>query len=122
MIPDFNDFHIAIGFAIGYGTPASVEEIISYIIENFDIEYESELMKTDQERARIYECIIRHMLEIMAAIKEVEISPDGKYVTMNKKGAKNIENHDEEIAKRLQIIFRKNVYKRIAYADPDKTE
>jgi hypothetical protein len=51
------------------------------------------------------------MLEIMAAIKEVEISPDGKYVTMNKKGAKNIENHDEEIGKRLQIIFRKNAHK-----------
>ena len=51
------------------------------------------------------------MLEIMAAINEVEISPDGKYVTMNKKGAKNIENHDEEIGKRLQIIFRKNAHK-----------
>lgn len=111
MIPDFNNFHIAIGFNVGYGTPVSVEELITYIIENFDIEYESEAIRTDQERTRVYECIIRHMLEIMAAIKEVEISPDGKYVTMNKKGAKNIENHDEEIGKRLQIIFRKNAHK-----------
>ena len=114
MIPDFNDFHIAIGFTVGYGTPVSVEELITYIIENFDIEYESEAIRTDQERTRVYECIIRHMLEIMAAIKEVDISPDGKYVTMNKKGAKNIENHDEEIGKRLQIIFRKNAHKRPA--------
>lgn len=38
MIPDFNDFHIAIGFTVGYGTPVSVEELITYIIENFDIE------------------------------------------------------------------------------------
>ena len=111
MIPDFNDFHIAIGFTVGYGTPVLVEELITYIIENFDIEYESEAIRTDQERTCVYECIIRHMLEIMAAIKEVEISPDGKYVTMNKKGAKNIENHDEEIGKRLQIIFRKNAHK-----------
>lgn len=22
MIPDFNDFHIAIGFTVGYGTPS----------------------------------------------------------------------------------------------------
>lgn len=114
MIPDFNDFHIAIGFTVGYGTPVLVEELITYIIENFDIEYESEAIRTDQERTRVYECIIRHMLEIMAAIKEVEISPDGKYVTMNKKGAKNIENHDEEIGKRLRIIFRKNAHKRPA--------
>ena len=114
MIPDFNDFHIAIGFVFGYGTPVSVEELITYIIENFDIEYESEAIRTDQERTRVYECIIRHMLEIMAAINEVEISADGKYVTMNKKGAKNIENHDEEIGKRLQIIFRKNAHKRPA--------
>jgi hypothetical protein len=114
MIPDFNDFHIAIGFTVGYGTPVLVEELITYIIENFDIEYESEAIRTDQERTRVYECIIRHMLEIMAAIKEVEISPDGKYVTMNKKGAKNIENHDDEICKRLRIIFRKNAHKRPA--------
>ena len=114
MIPDFNDFHIAIGFTVGYGTPVLVEELITYIIENFDIEYESEAIRTDQERTRVYECIIRHMLEIMAAIKEVEISPDGKSVTMNKKGAKNIENHDDEICKRLRIIFRKNAHKRPA--------
>ena len=37
MIPDFNDFYIAIGFTIGYGTPVSVEELITNIIENFDI-------------------------------------------------------------------------------------
>ncbi len=114
MIPDFKDFHIAIGFTVVYGTPVSVEELITYIIENFDIEYESEAIRTDQERTRVYECIIRHMLEIMAAINEVEISPDGKYVTMNKKGAKNIENNDEEIGKRLQIILRKNAHKRPA--------
>lgn len=122
MIPNFNDFHIAIGFAIGYGTPVSVEELITYVIENFDIEYETEPVQTDQERTRIYECIIRHILEIMAAMKEVEISPDGKYVTMKKKGAKNIESHDEEIAKRLQIIFRKNAYKRMAYDGLSKTD
>lgn len=60
---------------------------------------------------RVYECIIRNMLEIMAAINEVGISADGKYVTINKKGAKNIDNHDEEIGKHLQIIFRKNAHK-----------
>lgn len=59
MIPDFNDFHIAIGFTVGYGTPVLVEELITYIIENFDIEYESEAIRTDQERTRVYECIIR---------------------------------------------------------------
>ena len=85
MIPDFNDFYIAIGFTIGYGTPVSVEELITNIIENFDIEYDTEPVQTDQERTRVYECIIRHMLEIMAATKEIEISPDGKYVTINKK-------------------------------------
>lgn len=42
MIPDFNDFYIAIGFTIGYGTPVSVEELITNIIENFDIEYDTE--------------------------------------------------------------------------------
>lgn len=114
MIPDFNDFYIAIGFTIGYGTPVSVEELIKNIIENFDIEYDTEPVQTDQERTRVYECIIRHMLEIMAATKEIEISPDGKYVTMNKKGAKNIENQDDEICKRLRIIFRKNAHKRPA--------
>ena len=31
MIPDFNDFHIAIGFTVGYGTPVSVEELITYM-------------------------------------------------------------------------------------------
>ena len=49
MIPDFNDFYIAIGFTIGYGTPVSVEELITNIIENFDIEYDTEPVQTDQE-------------------------------------------------------------------------
>lgn len=49
----------------------------------------------------------------MPAINDVYISPDGKYVTMNKKKTNNIENHDDDTIRCLQIIFRKNTYKHL---------
>ena len=43
-----------------------------------------------------------------------EIGESLENMGMNKKGAKNIENQDDEICKRLRIIFRKNAHKRPA--------
>ena len=41
MFPDYKDFQIAIYYTLAIGLPKHIDDVLTDIIENFDIRYDS---------------------------------------------------------------------------------
>lgn len=120
MIPNLRDFQIAVLFSLGSGKNIQIEDLYTYIIENFDIEYETSVVKPILKRTPAYECIIGNILDIMVKLEDAETTEDGQFIRLTKKGLKNMDKHEHEISARLQVIFKSNCFKRLSKDDIEK--
>lgn len=120
MFPDYKDFQIAIYYTLAIGLPKHIDDVLTDIIENFDIRYDSPWLEHSLVRTPIYEKIIIRLLETMEDLKEIEVSDNGTHVALSGKGKKTLDEYDKEISRRLPFILKHKKFKRYTQAETER--